>query len=649
MLDDLVTPKVTPIKDPASRGGASAKVIPRPDPRCHPKICPAGSRKRPNATQESYLTPVLLPVSSPRFPQRKRSLEAGGDENLPPEVVALQPLAVIDHSAKVADSFFKSLDGETGGSVRVGPDDLQRLLMRVGEFTTKAGGSAANTARGLAHGFDVRTALLGAVGQDEWGKLFVSSMKRSGVDTSLLEVKGEKSYTGRCVCLVDKTGQRTMRPSLEDAIRLQPDEVTADQLRGVKWVVVNGYSYYGRGLMEATVAAATAAGCKVAMHLASFEIVRKFREPVSRLLASGAIHAVFANEDEARELVGGGGGSDSIETDTKIEAALAKLAEWCDIAVVTLGDKGCVAMRGTERVEQKAFKGFDVKDSTGAGDLFSSGFMYGVLRNASLQRCCELGCLSGAAVVQSMGAEISEEGWTWVHAHMHEGRAQALVRGSAAAVQREMLACYELIESIGRGVVYYGSARLKAENPHFIRSRELGKMVSELLGTPTWTGGGPGMMEAASLGAMDAGKAVAGIRIEREAGTKVRSAAQSYLKPEHTVFCKFLSPRKVALVDAGVRKKAEDRTAYVFLPGGLGTMDELFELFTLYQLHKLGTDHPVPVIIVNYDGFYDCLLNFVETMQGHGTVGAGEYDQMVVKNTNEEVVEYLREYYDVTV
>ena len=79
----------------------------------------------------------------------------------------------------MADLFFKSLDGETGGSVRVGPDDLQRLLMRVGEFTTKAGGSAANTARGLAHGFDVRTALLGAVGQDEWGKLFVWPMKRS--------------------------------------------------------------------------------------------------------------------------------------------------------------------------------------------------------------------------------------------------------------------------------------------------------------------------------------------------------------------------------------------------------------------------------------------------------------------------------------
>lgn len=187
------------------------------------------------------------------------------------------------------DVFLKSIPGEVGGSTRVGPDELQRILMSVGEFTTKAGGSAANTARGLAHGFDVRTGLMGAVGRDEWGGLFVNSMKRSGVDTSLLTIKGEKSYTGRCVCLVDQRGQRTMRPSLEDAIRLQPEEISPDALEGVKWVIVNGYSYYGPGLVEGSVDAAVAAGCKVAMHLASFEVVRLFHKPLEKLLASGKV------------------------------------------------------------------------------------------------------------------------------------------------------------------------------------------------------------------------------------------------------------------------------------------------------------------------------------------------------------------------
>ena len=90
------------------------------------------------------------------------------------------------------------------------------------------------------------TGLIGAVGRDEWGGIFTQGMKRSGVDTRFLTVKGPKSYTGRCVCMVDQRGQRTMRPALEDAIRLQADEIRPEALQGVKWVIVNGYSYYGR-------------------------------------------------------------------------------------------------------------------------------------------------------------------------------------------------------------------------------------------------------------------------------------------------------------------------------------------------------------------------------------------------------------------
>ena len=130
----------------------------------------------------------------------------------------------------------------------------------------------------------------------------------------------------------------------------------------------------------------------------------------------------------------------------------------------------------------------------------------------------------------------------------------------------------------------------------------------------------------------------------------------------------YLSPRKVALVDSAVREKADDRTAYIFLPGGLGTMDgksarrlrrrrdplltppappaEFFELLTLIQLKKLGTKHAVPVILASYDGFFDGLGRFMEDCSKNGVVNLSEYSSLKTFKTNEEIVDYLANYYN---
>jgi len=355
------------------------------------------------------------------------------------------------------------------------------------------------------------------------------------------------------------------------------------------------------------------------------------------ILHSGQISICFGNEDEASALIPG-----------RPEDCVEELSKHCQWAVVTLGENGCIAKKqGEDAVREPACSGITVVDTTGAGDLFDAGFLYGIVSNYSTRKCTKLGNLAGGAVIQSLGAEVSPDGYRWLHSQMHGHLAAAVVRDSPAAVHKELLACYALVQRLGRGVVYYGSARLKKDSVHWQRAVELGRDVSKLLGSTTWSGGGPGMMEAASQGAKEAGNVVGGIRISREAGTSVLTA--SYLPAENQVVCKYLSPRKVALVDAGVRLSEDDRTAYVYLPGGLGTMDELFELMTLIQLNKIGSTFGVPVVLCNYDGFYDGLLAFLQACEANKTVGAKEMKEVLIANDNEQVLDTLADFYNIEV
>lgn len=483
---------------------------------------------------------------------------------------------------------------------------------------------------------DAESSELGA--KTRMGLFFASSLKRANVGVTRLQVA--EGSTARSVILTCE-GQRTMRTCMENAARLSPDDIVADDYKGVKWALFSAYGLYSEGLLLHAMTLAKQAGVKLAFDLASFEVVRHFRSQLLQLLEDVRPDFLVCNEDEGAALI------DRTDQQQPVspESSLAFLADRADIAAVTLGARGCLVRQvGHDvTVKEPAASNVTVLDATGAGDLFTAGFLFGIMRAYPLQQCARIGCLAGGAVVQSLGAELTKDNWRWLFARLHGELAAAVVRDSASAVSSELLACYALIERLGRGVVYYGSARLKEASPHWERARQLGWSVSQLLGSTTWSGGGPGMMQAASLGAMDQGGPVGGVRIMREAGTTVLTA--SYLPKETTVFCRFLAPRKVALVDAGVRASPSDKTAYIFLPGGLGTMDELFEVLTLVQLGKLGSKHPVPVILCNYDGFYSDLMGFLKACDKNGTVGASELHNVIIAADNDEVLSTLAQFY----
>lgn len=336
-----------------------------------------------------------------------------------PLILGLQPSALIDHVAKIDSSLLAQIPGERGGSIAVAIEDLEHILNEVkthilssppdpSPMRTMAGGSVANTIRGLSAGFGVNCGILGACGDDEQGGLFVSNMGSSGVNLSALRIK--KGPTAQCVCLVDALGNRTMRPCLSSAVKIQAEELTKEDFKGVKWLVMR-YGIYNLEVIHAAIRMAKQEGVFVSLDLASFEMVRNFRGPLLELLQSGDIDLCFANEDEARELL-------RDDENASPEAALEFLAKHCQWAVVTLGSNGCLAKCGREMVRVAAIGEAKATDATGAGDLFAGGFLYGLVKGLSLEECCRVGTCSGGSVIRSLGGEVTPENWQWMYKQM---------------------------------------------------------------------------------------------------------------------------------------------------------------------------------------------------------------------------------------
>ncbi|KAL6958970.1 hypothetical protein U1Q18_015859 [Sarracenia purpurea var. burkii] len=339
----------------------------------------------------------------------------------PPLILGLLPSALVDHVVKVDRSLLSQIPGDSGGSFPVEIEELEHILKEVKVHIlsspddptlakTLAGGSVANTIRGLATGFRLSCGIIGACGADEQGKLFASNMSFYGVNLSRLRMK--KGTTAQCVCLVDELGNRTMRPCFSNAAKIQGDELRKEDFKGSKWLILR-YAISNLEIIHAAIQIAKQEGVLISLDLASFEMVRKFRLPLLQLLESGNINLCFANEDEAIELL-----SFRDEEDANPEAALEFLAKHCQWAVVTLGPKGCIARHGKETVRVPAIGEANVIDATGAGDLFASGFLYGLVKGLSLEECCMVGSCSGCSVIRALGGEVTPENWQWVYKKM---------------------------------------------------------------------------------------------------------------------------------------------------------------------------------------------------------------------------------------
>jgi sugar/nucleoside kinase (ribokinase family) len=306
--------------------------------------------------------------------------------------------ALVDVLARVPEDFVAGLPGGKGGMVLIDGPEMAELLGRLpADASLVPGGSAANTILGLGQ-LGLQGRLLAKVGRDEHGELYRGNALAAGVDGVAFKVNPEVP-TGTCISLVTPDSERTMRTYLGAAATMTPEDVSVADFADCAHAHIEGYMLFNRELMMHLLKTAKAAGCTVSLDLASYEVVGACSDILADLLGE-YVDVVFANEDEAAAFVGS----------KDEEAALSRLAELCDIAAVKLGKRGALIRRGDE-LAQVGPRSIPPVDTTGAGDLWATGFLYGLFTDRTLAECGEFGALVADEVIQVMGAAIPPARW----------------------------------------------------------------------------------------------------------------------------------------------------------------------------------------------------------------------------------------------
>ncbi|MBV8197123.1 MAG: adenosine kinase [Candidatus Eremiobacteraeota bacterium] len=302
--------------------------------------------------------------------------------------------AIVDVIA-TADEAFLAAHGMTKGAMMLVDEARARAIYEtMGATITTSGGSAGNTIAGLAS-FGARAAYIGKVRDDVFGQAFRHDITALGVDfPTPAAVDGPA--TACCLILVTRDSERTMNTYLGACVTLGPGDVDEALVRDAEILYLEGYLYDEPLAKQAFVRAAEIAhgtGRRVALTLSDPFCVERHRADFLKLI-EGHVDILFANEHEAAMLF----------EDGDREQWYARLRVMTQLAIVTCSAAGSVIVAPDEEIEIAAAPVNRVVDTTGAGDLYAAGFLYGLTRNASLRECGQLGSLAAAEVISHFGA-----------------------------------------------------------------------------------------------------------------------------------------------------------------------------------------------------------------------------------------------------
>ena len=304
--------------------------------------------------------------------------------------------AIVDILAHIEDDFLEKIGAVPGSMTLIDQQRARDIYAMMGPATEMSGGSVANTIAGFAN-LGGSTAYIGRVKADQLGAIFNHDMRSLGVDVRLKPGK-DGAPTARSHILISADGQRTMQTYLGACTELGVDDITPATVGTPRAILIEGYVWdlpEGPALTQKAMDIAAKNGTAVALSLSDSFCVDRHRESFTKAIQN-SVDIVVADEDEVAALV---------QTED-FKDTLAALDEYDNLFAITRSEKGSVIVHGEEKFVQAATPVDKVIDTTGAGDAYTAGFLYGWVNDYSLAECARLGTFCGTTVIQQIGARI---------------------------------------------------------------------------------------------------------------------------------------------------------------------------------------------------------------------------------------------------
>ncbi len=305
--------------------------------------------------------------------------------------------ALVDIMTRIDnDAFLESVALPKGSMQLVDHNFIESLRPHISGFkkSMSAGGSAANTINGLAH-LGIKSGFIGVVGDDDEGHYFADDMKKAGIVPHLFT---STHKSGVAVAFVSPDSERTFATFLGAAIELNDAQLDDKLLEVYDLIYIEGYLVQNYDLIKNMMLKAKAKGLKIALDLASYNIVEAHLDFIKHLVED-YVDIVFANEEEAKAYTG-----------KTPREALDILAEHTEIAIVKTGPKGSI-IKHNNKVYYAQSLGRKCIDSTGAGDLYAAGFLYGLVNKLPVDVCGKIGSIVSGHVIEVIGSKIDTEKW----------------------------------------------------------------------------------------------------------------------------------------------------------------------------------------------------------------------------------------------